>query len=95
MHRRDLLKGCAALPLAAALAPVAAIARTGVRRVRPTDPTWPSVARWDELKQRVGGRLLIPQPLAAACESAPDSPACFALPAALRNPYYVGDQPGG
>lgn len=95
MHRRDLLKGWAALPLAAALAPVAAAARASVRRVRPTDPAWPSAARWDELKQRVGGHLLVPQPLAAACETAPDSTACFALPTTLRNPYYIGDQPGG
>jgi FAD/FMN-containing dehydrogenase len=95
MHRRDLLKGVAALPLAAALGPVAAAAGAVARRVRPADRAWPSAARWDELKQRVRGQLVIPQPLAAACEAAPDSTACFALPAALRNPYYIGDQPGG
>jgi FAD/FMN-containing dehydrogenase len=47
------------------------------------------------LKRRVGGNLVVPEPLAAACETAPDSAACLALPAALKNPYYIGDQPGG
>jgi FAD/FMN-containing dehydrogenase len=95
MHRRDLLKACAGLPLTAALAPLAAAARGNASRVRPSDPAWPSAARWDELKRRVGGNLVVPEPLAAACETAPDSAACLALPAALKNPYYIGDQPGG
>ncbi len=95
MHRRHLLKAAAALPLAATLAPLAAAARASARRVRPSDPAWPSAARWEGLKQKVGGTLVVPRPLAAACETGPDGAACFALPSALRNPYYIGDQPGG
>ncbi len=95
MLRRDLLKGAAALPLAAALTPLAAAARTSARRVRPSDPAWPSAARWEALKQRVGGNLVVPQPLAAPCEAAPYGEACLALPKALENPYFIGDQPGG
>jgi FAD/FMN-containing dehydrogenase len=96
MHRRDLLKGAAALPVAATLAPLAAAAASAsASRVRPSDPAWPSAARWEALKQQVGGNLVVPKPLAAACEGAPDSAACLALPTALKNPFFIGDQPGG
>jgi FAD/FMN-containing dehydrogenase len=95
MLRRNLLKAAAALPLAAALSPFAAIARPAARRVRPGDPAWPSQALWDELKQKVGGNLVVPRPLAAACQTAPDGEACLALAKDLKDPFYIGDQPGG
>ena len=60
MHRRDLLKGAAALPLAATLAPLAAAAASA-SRVRPSDPAWPSAARWEALKQQLGGESASPQ----------------------------------
>jgi len=28
-----------------------------LRRVRPSDATWPSVTEWEKLKKNVGGRL--------------------------------------
>ncbi|MEO8779529.1 MAG: FAD-binding protein [Rhodanobacter sp.] len=99
MNRRDLLKAALAgslLPLA--LSPAGRLlARTRknlprlLRRVRPGDPAWPNPARWDALKDRVGGRLLKLQ-----SPFAPDAPAGVRAEALkqLKNPFYLGDQPG-
>jgi FAD/FMN-containing dehydrogenase len=64
------------------------------RRVRPSDPAWPSAASWEKLKAKVGGRLAPVQFPLAACQSSFDSDACQAVVKNIRNPYYVGDQPG-
>jgi FAD/FMN-containing dehydrogenase len=96
MLRRHLLKGAAALPFAALSAsPFAALAASPTRRVRPSDPTWPSAERWAELKQAVGGNLTEPETVWAACEAAPGTSACLASLKDLRNPFYLGDQAGG
>jgi FAD/FMN-containing dehydrogenase len=94
MHRRDLLKAAAASALAPTLTP-AAPALAATRRVRPGDPGWPSARAWQSLSEAVGGRLVKPAPLAAACEADAKSAACTALIKDLSNPFYVGDQPGG
>jgi FAD/FMN-containing dehydrogenase len=65
-----------------------------VRRVRPSDPGWPSAAAWKRLDQAVGSRLIKVAPLFAACAGGADT-ACANVLAALKNPYYVGDQPAG
>src|SRR6476469_3265732 len=61
MDRRKFLKHAATLPALPALAPLiakvspaqktaaTASARAAFRRVRPSDPDWPSPARWDAL----------------------------------------------
>ena len=96
MLRRHLLKGAAALPFAAALAsPVAAMAAPLARRVRPTDPAWPSAQDWAELKQAVGGNLVEPKTVWATCEAAPGAPECLASLKWVRDPFYLGDQAGG
>ena len=59
-----------------------AAARPGFRRVRPGDPQWPNAAAWNKLKAEVGGNLLESSPLSGALQN-------------LRNPLYIGDQPGG
>ncbi len=74
-------------------------ATTGVpsgptRRVRPADPAWPSTASWSRLNRDVGGRLLTLQSPLAACRDAPGSPTCAEVVRQLKNPYYLGDQPG-
>ena len=84
MKRRSLLMGAAALPFAG----LATARAADMRRVRPGDPAWPSEAQWGELRDAVGGALVRPVPAFAACKAAPD---CFKL---LRNPFYLGDQPG-
>jgi len=96
MQRRSLLQLGAALPLAF-LVP----ARLGARvmspfaRVRPGDPYWPTPAQWDELRVAIGGTLLLPESLFAPCVADADSAACAAVRELLRNPFFMGDQPGG
>jgi hypothetical protein len=58
MHRRQFLQGAAGLSvLATGGAPVRRTSAQGpappVRRVRPADPSWPSEATWDRLRQQV------------------------------------------
>lgn len=93
MRRRDLLKTLLSIPLMPIFSSIARAASGGgallTPRVRPGSTGWPRTEEWDALKAQVGGRLI-----------APDSP--FAQGAAttaealkyLRNPYYLGDQPG-
>ncbi len=94
MDRRRLLTLAAAAPLAAALPSIARAAATTGQRVRPGDPEWPDTAAWDKLRETVGGRLVKVETPLAACAGGPDSEACRNMLAALRNPYYIGDQPG-
>lgn len=99
MKRRVLLKWLAAAPACGALiatlpgavwGQVATVART-LRRVRPGDSGWPTVAQWDALSQRVGGRLTkLADPL-AACRADPSGKACADFFAQIRNPFYILD----
>jgi FAD/FMN-containing dehydrogenase len=85
----------AAAALAAPLGlPSLALART-ISRVRPSDAAWPSAARWQALKDAVGGNLVAVQPLLGACESEPQGAACHDALKNIRNPFYLGDQAGG
>jgi len=96
MQRRNLLKLSAALPLALTLpARLAARVMSPFARVRPGDPYWPTHAQWDELKAAVGGNLLEPQALFAPCATDAGGAACGEVSQNLRNPFYLGDQPGG
>ena len=92
----------AALPLALCLpARLAARVMSPFARVRPGDPYWPKPAAWDELRGAVGGNLLEPHAMFAPCAATGPSPstgataACAAVSENLRNPFYIGDQPGG
>ncbi len=49
--------------------------------MRPSDPAWPNAAAWDELNRAVDGHLIRPEVPPLSQE-------------ALRNPYFIGDQPG-
>ena len=94
MQRRNLLKLGAALPLTLTLpARLAARVMSPFARVRPGDPYWPTPAQWSELEAAVGGSLLRPQALFAGC--AASKAACDEVAQNLRNPFYIGDQPGG
>ncbi|HEY1251077.1 MAG TPA: FAD-dependent oxidoreductase [Thermoanaerobaculia bacterium] len=97
MNRREFLKHAASLPALPALSPLlnamAPSAKT-FRRVRPADPDWPSAAAWDALKEKVGGRLIpVADPL-SPCRPVPSSPACAARLDDLKNPFWLGEQPG-
>ena len=97
MDRRELFKGAVAVPLAAAFAwpGLGQAAQRTLKRVRPSNPAWPSAAQWDELKRQVGGNLIVPKPLAADCMADPAGDACVLLRKDLRSPYYIGDQAAG
>jgi FAD/FMN-containing dehydrogenase len=101
MRRRDFLKSAVAIPvLAAGCAPLSktsekrAAPSVATGRVRPGDPGWPSAAKWEKLKQEVEGRLIRVQSPVAACRKAPDSAECRELFRKLKNPYFIGDEPG-
>jgi FAD/FMN-containing dehydrogenase len=98
MHRRNLLGGAAALGLTL-LSPRWLVGAAGkslpFRRVRPSDPRWPSSESWQRLKAAVDGNLLEVSPLLGACENGPAGPACRETVENLRNPFYIGDQPAG
>jgi FAD/FMN-containing dehydrogenase len=102
MKRRNLLRTLGLLPLLAAGVaaldpqPVAqALGQRLKRRVRPADPAWPSASDWDALRQAVGGRLMQPRALFAACATEPNGTACTQARKDIRNPYYIGDEPAG
>jgi len=100
MNRRTLLKHLAAIPLLPRLLPdlsssaQTAIPAKSLHRVRPSDPSWPSPAAWEKLKQQVGGQLIPVEFPLAACQASPGSAACQDVLKNLDNPYYIGDQPG-
>jgi FAD/FMN-containing dehydrogenase len=100
MHRRGLLAGTAAIlglgSRALPLASASASTRAGTkRRVRPSDPQWPSAAAWNKLNADVGGNLIKTSPLLGVCIRDATSADCKDTIQNLRNPLYIGDQPGG
>jgi FAD/FMN-containing dehydrogenase len=100
MNRRNLLKRLAALPFFSVLwgqggaLEAAGRSKKVLRRVRPSDPSWPAATDWEGLKRQVGGRLLQAQSPLAACRSAADAASCAEVLKDYQNPYYIGDQPG-
>ena len=96
MNRRPLLAQAASIPFVSILGQGSALSAGPIfRRVRPSDPVWPSAASWEKLNQDIGGRLIKVQPLLAACAEGFARTACQDVLKALHNPYYVGDQPAG
>ena len=93
MKRRLLLRTFAHLPLLAATKAAWAAARMR-RRARPGDRDWPNPLDWDRLQRDVGGRLVKVRSPLADCRDAPAGTACARLFTELRNPYYIGDEPG-
>jgi FAD/FMN-containing dehydrogenase len=97
MDRRTLLRRAAALAFLPALprhVRATLAENTPARRVRPSDPTWPSEAGWAKLNEAVGGRLIKVNSPLSACREAPDGAACGDLFKELKNPYYIGDNVG-
>jgi len=94
--RRRLLRLAAAIPF---LSGGVAAALTGqptpamsTARCRPGDASWPSEDQWQELRQQVGGWLLVPRSPLQTCLQAPGSAACTALRESMKNPYFIGDE---
>jgi FAD/FMN-containing dehydrogenase len=102
MNRRSFFKRFAPIPILPVLwrhlskpARASATLKSSSTRVRPSDPSWPNAESWEKLRQSVGGNLIKVESPFAACESAPDSALCQEIMRNLRNPYFIGDQPGG
>jgi len=99
MRRRSLLKGIAAAALNSVawrqLPTFASTISLIKRRVRPSDPGWPSAAKWEELRRAVGGNLVQPQALFAPCATEPSDIACTEVMKNSRNPFYLGEHPAG
>jgi FAD/FMN-containing dehydrogenase len=101
MHRRSLLAHAGILALWPWLGPSCAPSRPPVtgsagpfRRVRPSDPAWPSAESWAELDRQVNGRLITVQSPLLACVQSLESGPCVELGKHLTNPYYLGDEVG-
>jgi FAD/FMN-containing dehydrogenase len=92
INRRNTLKTL----LAATFIPIwprRAKASTPFRRRRPADPDWPPQSAWKQLDAAVGGNLIpVAFPLAAFGDDG--STAAKQIARDLKNPYYIGDQPG-
>jgi hypothetical protein len=95
MNRRALLaRAAAALGVLSVLLRFVRVAfaeTAPARRVRPSDPAWPSDASWAKLNEAVGRRLIKVNSRLNACREAPDAAACGDLFTELKNPYYIGD----
>ena len=93
MNRRTFLKASGAASLLR-LPPCGLFTSPAIRRVRPSDPAWPSKEAWKRLNDAVGGNLIpIDFPM-NSCMPAAESADCKTLFTSLKNPYYIGDNPG-
>jgi len=65
-----------------------------LRRRRPSDIGWPSPSAWKQLNDAVGGKLIpVSFPL-SSLKTNPAGSAAKGLFENLKNPYYIGDEPG-
>jgi len=94
MNRRAFLKAIASAALLPLLPRRLFAANAIFGRRRPSDPAWPSSSAWRRLNDAVGWNLLPVNFPLAQLKTDPDSAAAKLLWANLKNPYYVGDQPG-
>ena len=92
MKRREFLKAIGSTAALLPLLPRRLWASTSFSRRRPSDAAWPSQSAWKQLNDAVGGNLIpVDFPLS---KTDPTRAAATLLSKDLRNPYYVGDQPG-
>ncbi len=71
-----------------------ASAKRARQRVRPADAAWPKDKDWDALNKSVGGRLISVRSPLERCLAARSGADCAQVFSELRNPYYIGDEPG-
>src|SRR5260370_12462648 len=99
MDRRNMLKGMAAMmvlqPDFLLGAGAKAATPSGFSRVRPGDAAWPSAESWAKLNEAVGGNLIAAPAPFAACAADPKGATCLDALANIKNPFSLGDQPGG
>src|SRR5579885_1616007 len=99
MNRRTILKRLVALPFVPVLQSSGQNSvqseLSSFRRVRPSDPSWPTVASWEKLKAQVHGHLRSGKSVFTGCQSTSGGTGCQKLFKDLQNPYFIGDQPCG
>src|SRR6266849_7437266 len=93
MNRRAFLKAIGSAALLPIL-PRDLLASTNFRRRRPSDATWPSQSAWKQLNDAVGGNLIPADFPLSLLKTDPTGAAAKLLAENIRNPYYIGDQPG-
>lgn len=93
MHRRTLVTTAAAFAASMRLG-LASPQITQFHRVRPEDAAWPDANAWESLNRQTGGSLTKVHFPLAECVSDPASASCDKLFQDLRNPYFIGDEPG-
>ncbi len=95
VNRRSFLKAIGAAVALLPMLPHRLIAAsTNFRRRHPSDATWPSQADWKHLNDAVGGNLIpVDFPL-SVLKTDPDGDAAKQLLKNLKNPYFLGDEPG-
>src|SRR3984893_2184017 len=93
MNRRAFLKAIGSAALLPIL-PRSLSASTNFRRHRPSDARWPSRSGWKQLDNDVGGNLIPVNFPLAVLKTDPGGAAAKRLSEDLKNPYYIGDQPG-
>src|SRR6266851_1748430 len=93
MNRRAFLKAIGSTALGSALLsiwPRRLFASANARRLRPSDPGWPSPSAWKQLNDAVCGNLIpVNSPLSAEADAGK-----LLSGNDIKNPYYIGDQPG-
>ncbi|MGH8013810.1 MAG: FAD-dependent oxidoreductase [Candidatus Binataceae bacterium] len=93
MNRRAFLKAIGSAALLPIL-PGRLLASMTFHRRRPSDAAWPSKPAWKRLNERVGGNLVPVNFPLARFKNDSASAAATRLWENLKNPYYIGDQPG-
>lgn len=91
--RRAFLRAMGSAAIVPALSP-RTLARTTTQRCRPSDPGWPSAAAWTRLNDAVGGNLIRVELPLSVFKTDPAGAKAKRLAEDLKNPYYIGDQPG-
>ncbi len=90
MDRRRLLSAAAGLPALTGAAALAAPAPAA--KVRPGQPGWPSDQDWERFGKGLQGELIRVRSPLETCKA--NAGACEQLFKAIKNPYYLGDEPG-
>jgi len=93
MNRRSFLKAVGSAALLPIL-PRRLSASTNFSRRRPADAAWPSQSAWKQLNDAVGENLIPVEFPLSVLKTDPEGAAAQLLAKNLRNPYYIGDQPG-
>jgi FAD/FMN-containing dehydrogenase len=93
MNRRAFLRAIGSAGLLSIL-PRRLLASTNFSRRRPSDAAWPSPSAWKQLDDAVGGNLIpVSFPL-SVFKTDPAGAAATLVAKNIRNPYFIGDQPG-